>query len=349
MGNGVQTYDLSPRQLQLIQRTVAADCSAEEFNLFIEAAKHYRLDPFRRQIMPLVFSKSDAAKRRMSIVVGIDGQRILAQRCGNYRPASEPPEYELDETLKGPANPLGIVVCRTKLWQQDNLGEWFPVAGEAYWEEFAPIRNLGDEDAYEWIETGEKWPDSGKPKMRKKLKAGASTQRGLDPGTTWPKMPRLLILKCATMQALRAGWPDEFGGVYAEEEMDKAKAIDLDASEAVEKQAEQDRLNRVAHRDTIAVTWGGVWGIDYVPLGEFADRVIEWLQEKDRAPEEVSAFRSVNRVGLQEFWARAPGDALELKRKLEAAENQPPLRDGPALLRHQLTESVKLGEREAVA
>lgn len=340
MGNNLQTYDLSPRQLQLLQRTVASDTNAEEFNLFIEAARHYKLDPFRRQIMPLVFSKSDASKRRMSIVVGIDGQRILAQRCGNYRPAAEEPHYEYDEKLKGADNPLGIVVCRVKLWQQDNRGNWFPVAGEAYWDEFAPIRNVGDEDAYEWVETGETWPDTGKPKKRKKLKAGASTQRALDTSGNWPKMPRLMLAKCATMQALRAGWPDEFGGVYAEEEMDRAKALDLDASEAVEKQAEQDRLVKIAHKDTIAVTWGGTWGIEYIPLGEFFDRVSEWLEKDQPSSDDVSAFRSVNRIGLQEFWAKAPGDALALKRKLEEAEGQPPLRAGSALLRHQLEQSV---------
>ena len=65
---------LRPHQLDLIRRTIAQDCSRAEFDLFIETAQRYGLDPFRRQIMPLVFSKDRPDKRRMVIIVGIDGQ-----------------------------------------------------------------------------------------------------------------------------------------------------------------------------------------------------------------------------------------------------------------------------------
>ena len=65
---------LRPHQLDLIRRTIAKDCSRAEFDLFIETAQRYGLDPFRRQIMPLVFSKDRPDKRRMVIIVGIDGQ-----------------------------------------------------------------------------------------------------------------------------------------------------------------------------------------------------------------------------------------------------------------------------------
>ncbi len=54
---GARVARLRPHQLDLIRRTVAADCTNEEFDLFIEAAERYGLDPFRRQIMPLVFSR----------------------------------------------------------------------------------------------------------------------------------------------------------------------------------------------------------------------------------------------------------------------------------------------------
>ena len=96
---------LRPHQLDLIRRTVAHDCTNEEFDLFIEAAERYGLDPFRRQIMPLVFSKEKPEKRRMVIVIGIDGQRMIAQRAGNYRPASEPTHFVENRRKKGPTNP----------------------------------------------------------------------------------------------------------------------------------------------------------------------------------------------------------------------------------------------------
>src|SRR6185295_18046875 len=137
---------LRPHQLDLLRRTVAKDCTREEFDLFIEAAIQYGLDPFQRQIMPLVFSKDRPEKRRMVIVVGIDGQRLIAQRCGNYRPASQPTEFRYDRRRKRPTNPLGLVLARVTLFQQDDLGAWFPVVGEAYWDELAPTRDEWEEN-----------------------------------------------------------------------------------------------------------------------------------------------------------------------------------------------------------
>lgn len=318
--NAITTFDLSPRQLALVKTTVAKDCNADEFNLFMEAARSYRLDPFRKQIMPLVFGKNarDQSKRRMSIVVSRDGLRVIAQRCRNYRPASEPAEVVFDEALKGPTNPKGILVARVRLWQQDSRGEWFPVAGEAYWDEFAPLSY--PDDAWETYDTGETWEDSGKPKKGRRLKANA--KQVLDTSGNWARMPIVMITKCAEAQALRAGWPDQFGGVFAEEEMDRAKAIDLTASEIVEAEAEEHRLKLIGAADSITVTWGDGWALENVPVGEFADRAAAFIRETDAAA--LAKWREANRVGLQQFWARHPGDALELKRLLEAKLDKVP-------------------------
>ena len=69
--NALGRFDLAPKQVALIKHTVAADCDEDEFNLYMEAARAYGLDPFRRQIIPLVFGKKsrDKSRRRMSIVV----------------------------------------------------------------------------------------------------------------------------------------------------------------------------------------------------------------------------------------------------------------------------------------
>jgi phage recombination protein Bet len=294
-----QSFSLTARQIELVRRTVARDCSREEFDLFIEAARQCRLDPFRRQIMPLIFNKRQPERRRMVILVGVDGQRVLAQRCGNYRPASEPPEYIYRKELKGPNNPLGILYCRTRLWQQDSKGEWFPVVGQAYWEEFAPLRRKWQEDPV----TGQRRP---------------TDEKLLDPGSSWPRMPRRMIAKCAEMQALRAGWPDQFGGLYAEEEMDWAKSLDLDASEIADRQEEDRRLASIGAKDAITVSWNPASALEHVPLGAFADRVLAWLEQPDRSADEVRAWAAANRVAMREFWARCPGDALIVKARLEA-------------------------------
>lgn len=290
-----------------MRRTVANDCSAEEFDLFIEAAARYGLDPFRRQIMPLVFSKHRPEKRRMVIVVGIDGQRLIAQRCANYRPASEPTIFRYDRRQKGPNNPLGLVFARVTLFQQDNFGVWFPVVGEAYWDELAPIRDEWEENK----ETG-RWQRTG----RQVLDPGATGGKRGGSSIGWTKMPRLMLQKCATMQALRAGWPDAFGGLYAEEELDRAKSLDLAASEIVEREKEERRLLAIAGKDAITVSWGD-WALENVPIGQFADRVIAWIETSGRTPTDVSHWAETNREPLRLFWAKSPSDALQLKKIIE--------------------------------
>jgi phage recombination protein Bet len=297
--NAVTAFDLTPRQVALVHTTVAKDCNPDEFNLFMEAAKSYRLDPFRRQIMPLVFGKNakDQSKRRMSIVVSRDGLRVIAQRCGNYRPASEPAEITYDEALKGPTNPKGIVLARVYLWQQDNRGEWFKVVGEAHWDEFAPI--------------SEEWAEGADGKRR------PTGKKTLDPNGNWPKMPVVMITKCADAQALRAGWPVQFGGLYAEEELDRAKISDRDASEIVDAEFEEQRMARIGiSGDHITTTWGDGWKLEEVPLGKFFDRAAEFVRESE--PATVTRWAEANQIGLQRFWAKSPNDALELKRLIEA-------------------------------
>jgi phage recombination protein Bet len=290
--------DLTPSQLSLVKRTIAADCTPPEFDLFVEVCRQLRLDPFRKQVFPLVFSKDKPDKRRMTLVVSRDGQRSIAVRCGNYRPASEPAEMVIDETLKGPLNPKGIVVCRVRLWQQDKLGEWFPVVGEAYWDEFAPVT-----DEWAWNEEAGKRKPTGR--------------KALDESGNWAKMPALMIQKVAEMQALRAGWPEEFGGVFGEEEMDRAVVLDRTASEIVEAEATERRLHAIGGKDVLIVDWMDGEELARVPLGQFADRVAEFID--DKPADVIIAWQQRNRVTMQEFWARAKGDALELKKRLEAA------------------------------
>lgn len=310
--------EFSARQIALVHRTVAKDATPDELNFFIEVCRHRGLDPFRRQIYCLIYNKSDAARRQMVLITSIDGQRVLASRCGNYRAASEPAEFVTDEALKSPANPAGLALARVRLWQFTH-GSWWPVIGEARWSEFAPIR-LEPEGGWDWQDSGELWADSGKPKKRRV--ARGELQPVLDDSGQWPKMPFHMLAKCATMQALRAGWPDEFGGLYDEAETDRQRVLDMDASDLIEQQQEEDRLARVKAGRRIAVTWGDRWGIEFVDYGQFADRVAEWLQEPARTAEEIGAFMSANREGLREYWGYSPSDGLELKKLMEAAEER---------------------------
>lgn len=313
-------YEHNERQIALIKKTVAKDCNNDEFNLFVEVARGKGLDPFLGQIIPMIFSKGDAEKRKMTIIISRDGQRVIAQRCGDYRPANRPPEYEIDSDLKSDLNPQGIVSATVYLWKQDpKTSQWYEVAGQAFWEEFAPIKMSADE--FEWVETGETWPDSGRPKM-KKNPVGERKPK-LDDSGNWARMPRLMIAKCAEMQALRAGWPEQFTGLYDEAEMDRAKLADMDASDIAAQAEEAERMRRIGASDSITVTWGDGWALENVPVGQFADRAFEFIRESE--PEVVDKWQQANAVGLRQFWAREPNDSHAIKKAIEAKLAKQPI------------------------
>ncbi|MFC3072395.1 phage recombination protein Bet [Shinella pollutisoli] len=291
-------FDLSPKQIALVKDTVAKDCNADEFNLFMEVARAKGLDPFLGQIIPMVFAKDKPDKRKLTIIITRDGQRVIAQRCGDYRAASKPTTYETDKAMISPLNPQGIVSATVYLWKQDpKTSDWYEVVGQAFWEEFAPVSD-------EWVYDQE----AGKRKP--------SGKKVLDSSGNWCRMPRLMISKCAEMQALRAGWPEQFTGLYGEEEMDRAKVLDLSATEIVEHEREEHRLKVAGAKDAITITWGDNWTLENVPVGQLADRAMEFI--KNETPEKVAKWRDANREPLREFWARAPGDAAYLKKAVEA-------------------------------
>lgn len=289
-------------QLKVIKDTVAKDTNPTEFNLFLEACRSYGLDPFRKQIHAVVYSKNDEAKRKMTIIVSRDGLRVLAHRCRDYRPASDPALIVYDADAKGPTNPKGIVSATVKLWKQDNRGEWYPVIGEAYWDEFAPV-------ADEWAFDEE---------SRKRKPTG---KKVLDASGNWAKMPIVMITKCAESQALRAGWPETFGNIHAEEEMERV-TVAATASEALEAHDRAEREAKTGGRGLLMV-FDDAMKLEKVPMGSVADRVAEFIQTQD--PAEVYKFRIRNEDALREFWTAAPSDALALKKAFEAKERLLPV------------------------
>lgn len=307
--------DYSARQLTLIKRTIAPDCNDDEFNLFIEVARRVGLDPFRRQILPLVFSKDKPERRRMSILTAIDGFRVIAARCADYRPDENEADITYDGNAKSSTNPLGIVKAKVTVWKQDGAGIWHPVNGTAYWDEFVPIKEDA-EGGYTWEETGEVWEDSGKPKKRKVPK-GAVTKV---PDGNWGKMPRVMLPKCAEAQALRKGWPAQMSGLYEPAEMDRARIEDVLASELIAQEAERRRVEAISGESSLIVDWMDDKDLARVPLGQFADRAMAFIRAHQEEPSVVFQFRERNRVTLQDFWARAPGDALELKKAFEGVQ-----------------------------
>lgn len=291
--------DYTPAQLDLVKRTVAADCNHDEFSLFVEVCKRVGLDPFRKQIYAMVYSKDDPDKRKLSIITGIDGFRAVAARNQDYRPDDAEPSITYRDDLKDPVtNPLGIEKAVVRAFKLAPNGEWHPVVGVAYWDEFAPV-----EEIWEYSQEAGKRQPSGKFKL----------------GGNWIRMGRIMIVKCAEAQALRKGWPEDLSGVYAPEELARADA-EATAAEQVEEYQKEQRQRLIGAHNAIMVQWSAGEPLAPVPMGQFADKCLAFIRTAEEP--QLNAWESINRNSLKEFWAASKGDALEIKKAIEARRRE---------------------------
>ena len=304
----IRNYSAS--QLALIRKTVAKDCNVEEFDLFIEICKQQGLDPFKKQIYAQVYNKDKADKRQLVIVTSIDGYRSKAQRCGDYRPAEEETKFEIDPAAKNSDfNPVGLIRAVVRVFKFGPDKQWYPCVGEARWDEFAPI-----DEGFDLVDKGETWKDGNPKKTRvpngkKVLKAG-----------NWQNMPYVMLSKCAEAQALRRGWPDVMSGLYVQEEMHKVE-MDMTATEEAEQYEKEERMRRTAGVDTVPALFEMTEGLQLIPVGKFADRVMEHISRIDTA-QVFDTWKDQNVRGLQSFWAFKPTDAFELKKAMEQRREQ---------------------------
>ena len=303
MSNVVALTDaFRPAQIQLIRR-MNNDCNEDEFNTFLHVAAQLRLDPLRKQIYAFVFGKGDSDKRRMSLVVGIDGFRAIAARSGEYRPDDRAPRMTYDErAVNAECNPLGLISAEVTVYKRV-AGDWWPITAIAFWDEMAPVVEDGD---WHTGETGKRFfKGNGKYKLDPKKE-------------TWRRMGRLMLAKCAEAAAIRRGWPEDLSAVYSDEELDRAKTLDLTASEIVEKANVESRLAMIGGAEAILFDMGD--GLERIPLGKAADMILERFRSMQ--PHEVLQWRNANKVPLQEFWARKKTDALALKQEIERIERE---------------------------
>lgn len=290
---------IDAKRMDLIKRTVAKDCNAAEFDWFMHICRHTKLDPLRRQIYAFVFHANDNKKRQMVPVVAIGGLRSIAARTGSYRPDTQAARIDLCEANQD-TNPSGLLRAEVTVFKHSH-GEWFPVVGEAYWDEFAPIVD-------EWKE--------GEDGRR-----GKTGKRSLDKKKDgWIRMPRLMLAKCAEAMALRKAWPDDFGDLYEESEIDRAQVLDLTPSELAETAAQEQRFEVIGGRNALTVDWCNGAPLERIPSGQFGDRAIEFIGKHADQPLTIMAWRDRNRITLKEYWAIDKAGAFALKQALEPVE-----------------------------
>ncbi len=171
---------------QIIKDSLAPGISDGELALFEAYCTAKGLDPFAGQIHAVMRYDGQTQRKKMTIQIGIDGFRALAEETGEYDGTTLPIYYDKD----GTAYP--------ELWLKDTPP--FACKVGVRRKGFSAIQwNVGRYSAY--VQT---------------TKDGAAN-------SMWQKRGPEQLAKCVESGAFRAAFPQRLGGMYTTEEMAQAE------------------------------------------------------------------------------------------------------------------------------
>lgn len=179
-----ERIDFSPEQVGLIKRMICVNSTDDELALFMNQCKRTGLDPFSKQIHAV--KRWDGRQRRevMSIQVGIDGFRLIAERTGETDGQDGPQWCGADGVWKD-------------VWVSDKP----PAAARVI------VYRKGCSRGYTGIAT---LAEYGQRNKEGELNA------------MWARMPATMLAKCSEGLAIRKAFPAELAGLYTTDEMQQA-------------------------------------------------------------------------------------------------------------------------------
>lgn len=118
----LKEFGWTKSQFETIQKTYFQNMDIDQIKIFGHVCKHTGLDPFLKQIYPVL------RQGKMCIQTAIDGYRLIAERTGKYSPGREPTfVYKKDNS---------ILSATSYVKKMTIDGTWHEVAATAYFDEY---------------------------------------------------------------------------------------------------------------------------------------------------------------------------------------------------------------------